>query len=281
MREGKVSASARPALLGSVLSLPFVHPLSPGAYSDAEAGAVTCTSCHSPHKGSLERPGTALLGRRRLSPKNDNGLEYQLCEKCHGNKGTTTQSLADISRQLNPNNRSYHPVEAPAREPSASVVAALRGREINCSDCHGNADSRGPLGLHGSSEAFLLRARHVTVDGLGEAAANYALCYSCHRRDAVLESTAFPGHRKHIEVIKAACATCHNAHGSVQNRALIRFGEETLIGGVSPSGATGRLAFYSSGPGDGSCHLTCHGKDHGPLAYGAAATLRALDRPRP
>jgi hypothetical protein len=274
VREGSVSATARPALLGTVLALPFQHPVSAAAFSEHESGSVTCTSCHSPHRGSRDPAGQAAVGRKRLSPKNDGGFEFELCEECHGNKGSTTRSLADVSRLLSPDNRSYHPVEAPAREPSASVIAALRGREINCTDCHGNADTRGPLGPHGSTEAYLLRARHTTVDGLTETAANYELCYSCHSREAVLRSTVFPEHRQHIVELRSACATCHNAHGSVVNRALIRFGEETLIGGVSPSVQTGRIAFLSNGPGEGTCHLTCHGKDHGPLSYGGLGPVR-------
>jgi len=71
-----------------------------------------------------------------------------------------------------------------------------------------------------------------------------------------------------VEAISTSCATCHSGHGSVGNRALSRFGEETLIAGVTPSLRTGRLAFVSSGPGSGECYLTCHGRDHAPETYG-------------
>jgi hypothetical protein len=67
---------------------------------------------------------------------------------------------------------------------------------------------------------------------------------------------------------RATCASCHDPHGSVDNRALIRFGEETYLGGAGPSLSTGRLAFVSAGPGSGTCYLTCHGVDHAATGYG-------------
>jgi len=275
---GAVAASASPLLLSFVLSLPFVHPLAQEGYSEHERGAVVCTSCHTPHRGLRQAAGSAALGQRRLSTKDPTRFEYELCESCHGNRGITTQSFSDLSRLLSPSNRSFHPVEAPSRESSPSVLPSLTGREINCTDCHGNADPRGPAGLHGSTELYILKARYATTDGSPESPSTFALCYSCHRREAVLSSSAFPQHRRHIVDLKASCATCHNAHGSVQNRALIRFGEETIVAGVSPSGRTGRLAFTSTGPGAGTCYLSCHGEDHGPASYGSARP--ALVTPR-
>lgn len=268
VREGRISAAARPPLLASVLAEPNAHPLSASAFSEHEPGAVACTSCHSPHRGIRDRDPGVASGRRRLSPKDPRRAEYELCETCHGSRGRTTQSLSDISRVLDPSNRSYHPVQAPAREVSPSVLPALSGREINCTDCHGNGDSRGARGPHGSREPFLLRAGYATLDGSGESASTYALCYGCHRREAVLQGSAFPGHKRHVTELKGSCATCHDAHGSVANRALIRFGEDTAISGVAPSAKAGRLAFVSNGPGAGQCFVTCHGFDHGPENYG-------------
>lgn len=271
--DGTLRHQPGPKLLSSVLAMPYVHPMNDDAFSQHERGVVVCTSCHSPHRGSREAGAGRPRGHRRRSPKDPARLEYELCESCHGNKGVTTQSLSDISRLFSPANRSFHPVEAPARDASPSLLPSLSGREINCTDCHGNSDSRGPVGPHGSSELFILRARYATADGDLESPASYALCYSCHRREAVLTSSAFPEHRRHVVELKASCATCHNAHGSVQNRALVRFGEETVIAGVSPSGATGRLAYVSTGPGAGSCFVTCHGQDHAPASYGMAALV--------
>jgi predicted CXXCH cytochrome family protein len=84
-----------------------------------------------------------------------------------------------------------------------------------------------------------------------------------------LNSSAFEEHGTHITEVRASCATCHSPHGSVGNRALIRFGEETRFAAVSPSVTAGRLRFVSDGPGSGACYLTCHGRDHAPEGYGA------------
>ncbi len=270
---GNVSASSDPILLSSVLSMPFVHPLTADAESEHERGAVVCTSCHTPHRGRRQAGAAAAPGRRKLSTKDPARFEYELCESCHGNRGLTTQSLSDMSRLLNPGNPSFHPIEAPARESSPSLRPSLAGREINCTDCHGNSDPRGPAGPHGSTELYILRERYATTDGSPESPGAFALCYSCHRREAVLNSSPFPEHRRHIVDLKASCATCHNPHGSAQNRALIRFGEETVVAGVSPSGRAGRLAFYSTGPGAGTCYLSCHGADHAPATYGSTRSL--------
>ncbi|MFQ5792728.1 MAG: cytochrome c3 family protein, partial [Acidobacteriota bacterium] len=264
-----LAAASRPQRLSALLAKPFVHALSKTAFSEDEPGAVTCTSCHSPHRGMRgSRSGADPPGRPRLSPKDPARFEYELCESCHGSAGVATQSLVDISRLLNPTHLSDHPVEAPSFESSPSVIPSLTGRQINCTDCHGNSDAAGVRGPHGSDVPFILRANYLTLDGNAESPSAYALCYTCHRREAVLNSSAFPEHGAHIIPLRASCATCHNAHGSVTNRALVRFGEETVLAGVAPSARTGRLAFVSDGPGTGACYLTCHGYDHAPEAYG-------------
>lgn len=274
VNRGLVSGTAKPLLMEGVFELPTVHPLSDSGFSRREPGVVTCTSCHAAHRGSAEGfSGDQPSGRRRLSPRDATRFEFELCQDCHGGKGASTQDLLDISRLLTPENVSFHPVEAPTAESSPSVIPALAGREINCTDCHGNANPSGPRGPHGSPVPFLLRANYTTVDGSSESPTVYALCYTCHRREIVLERSPFPLHASHVETVKATCATCHNPHGSVDNRALIRFGEETTISGVSPSMSTGRLEFLSDGPGSGACYLTCHGVDHGPEAYGSMKSL--------
>ena len=268
-----VAADAKPAFLSTVLALPFGHPMTPQAFSALEPGAITCTSCHSPHRAmpQLASPGTPS-GRKRPSPRDPIQFEYELCESCHGNLGATTQSRLDISRLFSSTSRSFHPVETPSFERSPSVPASLSGREINCTDCHGNDDPGGPRGPHGSTVRYILVARYTSTDGAPESATTYALCYRCHDRESILTRSPFPEHRRHIVEVMGSCATCHDGHGSVRNRALIRFGEETNLAGVSPS-ASGKLAFESSAPGSGSCYLTCHGKNHDPLSYGIAAPL--------
>jgi len=275
---GMLAGDATPPLLSSALSQPYVHPMETAATSASLAVTSTCTSCHAPHRGSLEA-GDVPPGTPKRSPRDPNRFEYELCEACHGSAGVTTQNVTDISRLLYPGNPSYHPVEAPAAGTSPSVIDTLKGGQINCTGCHGNADTTGASGPHGSPVQYILRRAYNTIDG-PESKEAYALCYGCHDRKKVLESPAFPQHGEHIVDVGASCATCHNPHGSVINRALIRFGEETIVSGVAPSPSTGRLAFESTGPGSGACYLICHGKDHGPATYGSAS-LKQIHRRLP
>ncbi len=278
VREGALAADARPPLLASALSRTFTHPLTARAFSELEPAVVVCSSCHSPHRGDREQRGERFPPARRLmSPKDPSQFEYQLCEGCHGRGGAAPTGLTNIGGLVNPANRSYHPVEAPTRDGAPSVRPELAGREVNCTDCHGNADPLGARGPHGSSEQFLLRARYATVDGSGASASAHALCWLCHRQEALLDSPRFPLHRLHVGRLQASCATCHNPHGSERNRALMRFGEESFVAGVSPSILTGRLEYVSDAPGSGTCYLTCHGRDHAGEPYGTARL--PTDRP--
>ncbi len=249
-----------------------MHPISPDAYSAREEGSVTCSSCHSPHRGRRAPAAAASQGVKRLSPQSPVRFEYELCQSCHGNAGVLTQDLLDLSRLLSPQSSSYHPVEAETMERSPSVKPELAGKFVSCSDCHGNSDPSGPAGPHGSRFPYLVRLRYVTADGTPESEDSYALCYECHERDLVLDSPRFPQHRLHVVREETSCATCHNAHGSVENRALVRFSEETYLAGVAPSAAAERLAFESPAPGSGSCYVLCHGVDHAPEIYGDAVT---------
>ena len=266
---GEVALGTRSTFLASTLANPYVHPMSEQAFSRREPGVVTCTSCHSPHRGLPQQAASAAgTSMRRQSPRNPNRFEYELCGDCHGGGHRGSQSRLDVNRLLGPNNISYHPVQAPAAASSPSIVPSLAGREINCTDCHGNSDPAGPRGPHGSAVRFILRSEYNTFDGSPESSAAYALCYACHERDKILNSTSFPSHRLHIIDERTSCATCHDPHGSSRNRALIRFGDEASPAGVSSSLGSGILAFVSSGPGEGSCYLTCHGSDHSPRGYG-------------
>lgn len=268
---GSLSMHARPTLLAPVLTQPYTHPVSEGAFSRDDPGAVTCTSCHSPHRATPQMASAdGPPGRSRPSPRSPSRFEFELCATCHGGPGAITSGLADIGDLTSAGNRSYHPVEAPAMERAPSVVPELVGMMVNCTDCHGNSDPTGPRGPHGSAVPHLLRRSYTTVDGSAESASVYALCYGCHSRDAVLDGTAFPEHRRHVVAERTPCSSCHDPHGSPSNRALIRFGEGPRGYDVGPS-ASGRLAFGSAAPGAGTCYLTCHGRNHDPESYGGPA----------
>jgi hypothetical protein len=253
--EGRLAPEARPASLGSVLDQPFLHPVD-----------------DSPHRGArgmdLE---THAGGTRKGSTLDPSMPEFELCDGCHQETSARVEDPRDVGGLLDPVNRSFHPVKAQSAERSPSLLPEFVGREINCTDCHGNSDPGGARGIHGSAVRFLLRDEYTTLDGSTESAAAYALCYRCHDREAVLDSTLFPEHDLHVVQQRVACSTCHNPHGAVDSRALMRFEERPGVPAVSPSLTTGLLAFDSGAPGGGSCHMTCHGHDHGPSHYGTAA----------
>jgi hypothetical protein len=149
------------------------------------------------------------------------------------------------------------------------------GTLIYCTDCHTSDTSKmsggsGANGPHGSNNSPLLIARYDMTDNSPESAGAYALCYRCHDRTSILANQSFAKHREHIVDHATTCATCHDAHGitsaqgtPTNNVALINF--DTTI--VSPDPVTGRMEFNSTGQGQGTCYLNCHGKAHSPLSY--------------
>lgn len=60
----------------------------------------------------------------------------------------------------------------------------------------------------------------------------------------------------------ASCSTCHDPHGSLENRALVRF-DRFLVS----ENSKGQLSFSSLGVGRGVCSLACHGYDHVESSY--------------
>lgn len=262
---GVLTPGARPSSIAQRGA--FGHPVDEAGFSRSKG--VTCASCHSPHRGMPERHGHDKPdGRKKLSPRDPRQFEHELCESCHGGNDATVRGATDIARRFNPGNASFHPVEAPAVSSSRSVAPSLTGKEINCTDCHGNDDRAGSAGPHDSSVRHVLRDPYEEEDGNAESASAYTLCYGCHDRESILRGDSFPQHAKHISDLRTSCATCHDPHGSVANRALIRFGQDSDRTKVAASQIAGRLAFVSNGPGSGSCYLTCHGYDHAPASYG-------------
>jgi len=71
-------------------------------------------------------------------------------------------------------------------------------------------------------------------------------------------------HRSHVVDGGASCAVCHDPHGSPRNAQLINFMRRDATGKevVRPSDKTGRLDYFSNGPGTSQCSLSCHGHNH-------------------
>ena len=263
----ELPADARPVSLDRLEGKLAVHPIDQDAFSRRDPNVVVCTSCHSPHRSIPDPRPPKPDGTRYRARTDPSKFENDVCLGCHG-----PQSRGDIATQVRSLNRSYHPLTAPAAGQSRTLDPALTGRLINCTDCHGNSDPSGPRGPHASDVAGLLAREYRRGDGTDESERAFALCYTCHDRSAVLARSSFPAHELHIVKRRIACDNCHDPHGDVENRALVSLARM----GATPSLESGRMAFESDAPGSGSCHLNCHGVDHGPASYGAASLTRRL-----
>lgn len=289
--DGSVAGAANVA---GDLHKAWVHDTeSPVDPPDPALGHATCASCHDPHTmqggkgsapsihGNFGRVGGMTASG---SPTEAANYEYEVCFKCHA-EGTIVTST--ISRRIEQNNTrlefspsavSFHPVEAPGRN---SNVPSLKpgwttSSMVYCSDCHTSDTGKkvlgaGPDGTHGSNSGPLLAAKYETADFTSESSTNYALCYMCHDRNAVLsENGPFKGHRKHVVEKRTPCAACHDGHGisssqgtASGNSHLINFATSMVF--ADP--VTGKLEYKDLGSSSGQCFLKCHGVAHSPKKY--------------
>ena len=246
---------------------------------------VACEDCHNPHAAhkapasAPQAPGT-LAGVAGVSAAGSVlaqvTMEYELCFRCHSDShGKSEASVSRIRPETNTrlefslDNPSFHPVEGAGRNPDVpSLIFPLRPNSlIYCTDCHNNnqgprAGGKGPDGPHGSAYAPLLERKLETRDFLAESAASYALCYKCHNRDSIMGNRSFPLHAKHVADARTACTTCHDSHGTPGATHLINF-SKTYVSANSK----GQLSWNDEGRLQGSCSLSCHGKDHDALGY--------------
>jgi len=201
---------------------------------------------------------------------------------------TRSDNTTNVRRAFSTNNLSFHPVEAPGRNQAIQGLEAgyTPATVLTCSDCHNSDESegaggQGARGPHGSAYEPILVREYQVNDPSEESYQSYSLCYRCHNRAALLsDPRGFP-HRLHVIDQRASCAVCHDAHGSRQSPFLINFLVRGKAGNtvVTPSGSN-RLEFQSLGPGRGQCFLTCHGSNHDPREYPAAAVSTGAARQR-
>jgi len=275
------------------------HPVSETtqAHDPGEPAVVTnrhveCSDCHSAHAspvGGFEpgAPGARAGQRPTVRGVDLNNVEmrratrgYQVCLRCHGDspgKGTPRVRRQldqdNVRLEIQPGNPSFHPIVTQGRNPDVpSLIAPLTPQStMDCVDCHNSssASGGGASGPHGSSFKPILAMNYVTSDYTPESPSNYALCYSCHSRNSILENESFTEHGRHVREENTPCSVCHDAHGvsSIQgnplnNSHLINF--DTTV--VRPN-ANGRLRFVDEGRFRGSCDLSCHGVNHDGAAY--------------
>lgn len=251
---------------------------------------VTCADCHNAHAATATLGAPPVISGRlkgvsgvRLGgvPVAVATYEYEVCAKCHGIAEPNTPGIVrqgttrNVRLRIDSANPSYHPITAVGRD---TTILGLQppytaSSLIECGSCHYNDDwvqgGTAPAGPHGSRYEAILGLRYETNDLTIESIATYALCYACHNRDFLLNDVAGTfGHRRHVVTANAPCAACHDPHGSRQNPRLIDFMQLDRTGkAVVTASSSGRQQFLTTGPGSGSCYLTCHGVDHNPKSY--------------
>jgi predicted CXXCH cytochrome family protein len=283
--------------LQTQLNKPYRHPITSfaGIHDPNEPNVVLnqhveCVDCHNPH-ASNDAAATApnangfIAGVKGVdtdgNPVEQIQFLYQLCYRCHSDSPTkptspTTRQIDqnNVRLEFDPANPSYHPIEAAGKNPNVpSLIAPLsEASQIYCTDCHASDGAGSPAGPHGSIYINLLKYQYSRADNTPESAQNYALCYSCHDRNSIINRTGNFGrrvHREHVIGQDTPCNACHDPHGissnqgtTVNNTHLINFD----LGIVQPN-SNGQLMFVDQGNEAGACYLRCHGENHNPKSY--------------
>lgn len=222
---------------------------------------VACADCHKAHRTVPEKPWQGARGhaRGRYKLKKLATQEYELCYLCHSESANLPEEQTDKSWEFDPLNLSFHPIEAKGANhfmPSLTKGLNVASR-ITCGDCHGNDEPDGPLGPHSSNIEHMLVAEYRQTNG-PETSLAYALCYMCHERDSILKDDSFARHKMHIVFNSIACFTCHETHGSKDNKHLINFNLDM----VEPSSTAHEIRYSPEQRGKPRCYLECHNRDH-------------------
>ena len=247
---------------------------------------VECVDCHNPHQSKEMQTtapdvkganiGTNGISQTGTSIKNVSN-EYEICYRCHADNPATPSPTPRVIEQNNvrlefaQGNPSYHSVAATGVNPNVpSLIAPLTSNSrIYCTDCHGNNESTGPKGPHGSIYPQILKSQYIRTDNTPYNSSNYALCFNCHSKESIMADESFKYHSLHINSVKTPCNTCHDPHGisssqgnSINNSNLINFNSS-----IVSNSSSGLRKFEDKGLYSGKCYLTCHGKNHNPLEY--------------
>lgn len=272
-------------------SKPYRHPTFDvrGVHSGSETLPETdpraprhadCADCHNPHFVSPTNKFAGIRGKRVGNLVSSVSQEYELCYRCHAESANLPGRYTNKRMEFNVTNPSYHPVEAEGKNTAVvSLIKPYKEKKVNagdvatigCGDCHGSESTSSPRGPHGSLHEHILVDSYSTRDNQAESTYAYALCYRCHNRTSILGNESFRYHALHIQgrgglagANGTSCYTCHNSHGSMDNRYLIHF--NTAV--VYPN-SQGMLKFVEKGVSTfhGDCYLSCHGVDHNPKSY--------------
>ena len=247
-----------------------------------------CADCHNSHKARATPdsaqtvsgwdPSGRLSGVSGVSVVNGaagtapqyaflNGItdvvtrEYQLCFKCHsGNTmlpppiaGKPSTDYLDKAVELNPQNPSFHPVEAAGTNQTPKMAASLAGTSpyklwnfsttstIRCLNCHASSstpdaaatpapDAGGALAPHTSANRGILlrnyKDRVLKTTNAAYSAGDFALCLVCHAEAPYSSKTStatnFNLHGLHLTDLagKGAGGTDIDTPGAGQGNAI-------------------------------------------------------------
>ena len=246
--------------------------------------SVECVSCHNAHVAQADAVAptppaayASLMGVDRVSVTNGAkgtvptytfrsaadatpAKEYEVCFKCHSSYIAVPTGKTNMAVVFNPNDSSYHPVEAAGKNRNINALAFVNGwtwdKTMYCTDCH-TSDNTAVRGPHGSTNRYILK-KPYTASPNTRTMTRTELCFDCHKY-ATYDSTGSTingysrfnssGHRFHVVDKGYPCYACHTTHGA----ATLPF---LLVTGRAP----GLVSFSrtTSGFGGGSCNATCH-----------------------
>jgi len=248
---------------------------------------VECSDCHNSHRAIKERlesdapaASSLLAGVSRIEVSNNAaGMaprytyrsaddpspanEYEICFKCHSGWTRQPAGQIDLALVTNPNNPSFHPIQAagknPRIDPNAFAPGYAADSIITCTACHGS-DEATVAGLHGSSYRYLLKKPSGTT-GKDD------LCFSCHAYDVYGSPAATAdlqrasrfnggtGHAFHVGSQNLPCSSCHETHGSTRSPFLMA---RNRFPGITT---------YTQTPTGGTCTSSCHAAQTYTAAY--------------
>jgi predicted CXXCH cytochrome family protein len=278
----------------------YRHPIeTDGRHVNTETAAAAfgtanrhaeCADCHNAHQARADTVApTAPAASNRI--KNVKGVtvtngaagtaptytfttnaanEYQVCFKCHSSWTTQPAGQTNFAVKFNPNNPSYHPVEAVGKNTNINVnafVAPWTGsRTMYCTDCH-SSDTTTVRGPHGSAFRYLVKKAATGTNGTAAVSsasrtmAATELCFDCHAYNTYRNTGATTtqkqysrfyngdkGHTFHVGDRNYPCYACHDTHGASTQPHLI-------VTGRNP----GINTFTHSLTGSSTCSPTCHG----------------------
>ncbi len=281
----------------AVFSRPYRHNIygytqvhDPAESNVVQTQHVECGDCHNPHASrelSAAAPNAngCITGVKGVNsagaPVNPVQYQYELCYRCHADSpakppGPTTRQIEqnNVRLEFDPGNPSFHPVESAGVNPAVPSLISPYSESsiIYCTDCHAG-DNGAPAGPHGSIYPQIMKYQYITQDNTPESYQAYELCYQCHNRTTITNSSGSFGrrvHRLHIVEENTPCNVCHDPHGisnsqgnAANNTHLLNFD----LSVVSPDPGTGQLEFIDLGSVSGRCYLRCHGRNHSPEFY--------------